>query len=184
MVKKEFETICDQTVQIPKKDSEKKDAIMLVPGETKFEKFCWMRGIGYDENRIRNYLSIKADVFDMMDRKADEQAQNYLRYQAKTGHMQNLQMALSMQWENALHLQERANKVREACIENPKDRKLAYAESHLRQTLNNSLETVYMLQTKVPLAMGFKQFVKEHIVEPDNSKKNKRRMAIIPEQVQ
>ncbi len=143
-----------------------------------------MRGMGYDEKTIRSYLAISADFFNLMDRKADEQSQNYLRYQAKTGHMQNLQMALTMQWNNALHLEKRANKMTEACDKSPDDRKLAYAESHLRQTLSNSLENVYMLQQKVPLAMGFNKFIKENIVEPKERKSNQGRMAMIPEHVQ
>ena len=182
---KKFNSSCDQKIKIQKNYSkEKKEALTLVPGDTKFEKFCWMRGIGYTETKIRAYLSISAEYFDEMDRRADEIAQNYLRYQAKTGHMQNLQMALTMQWNNALKLEKRANAITEAADKSPDDRKLAYAESHLRQTLNNSLETVYMLQQKVPLAMGFNKFVKENIVEPKERRSNKGRMALIPEQVQ
>jgi hypothetical protein len=115
-----------------------------------------------------------------MDRKADEMSSNYLRYQAKTGHMQNLQMSLEMQWRNALKLEKRANEISKQADENPEDRKLAYAESHLRQTLNNSLETVYMLQTKVPLAAGFDKFIKENIIEPKERRNSKRKLAIVP----
>lgn len=155
----------------------------LVPGVTKFEKFTWMRGMGIIETKIRAHLSIGAEQFDYMDRKADELASNYLRFQAKTGHMLNLQMSLEMQWKNALHLQQRAEAMRTACNKDPGDRKLAYAESHLRQTLNNALETVYMLQTKVPLAAGFDKFIKENIIEPKERRTARRRMAIIPEQL-
>jgi len=184
LTKKDLASSCDLKVKIQKNYStEKKEALTLVPGDTKFEKFTWMRGMGMNENKIRSHLSISAEQFDFMDRKSDELASNYLRFQAKTGHMLNLQMSLEMQWKNALHLQERADAMRDACKKDPDDRKLAYAESHLRQTLNNALETVYMLQTKVPLAAGFDKFIKENIIEPTERRTKEKRMAIIPEQV-
>jgi hypothetical protein len=183
MVKKEIDKICDQKVQIPKADGDKRETLTLVPGETKFEKFQFMQGMGYDEEKIRAYLSITAEAFRMMEVKQDKLVSNYLRFQAKTGHMQNLKMALNIQWQNTLKLKKRADTISEQADKHPEDRKLAYAESHLRQTLNNAVDSVYQMQQDVPLAHAFDKFIKENIIEPKERKGSEKRMAILPDQL-
>lgn len=183
MVKKDFDKICDQKAQIPKSDGPKKETLLLIPGETKFEKFQFMQGMGYDEDKIRSFLTINADQFRLMGVKADNLVANYLRYQAKTGHMQNLKMALTIQWDNTLKLKKRADKISIAADANPEDRKLAYAESHLRQTLNNAVDSVFDMQQTVPLAAAFDKFIKENIIEPKESKARKGRLPMTPEEL-
>lgn len=183
MVKKDFDKVCDQVVQIPKKEGNKRDAILLIPGDTKFEKFQFMQGMGYDEDKIRSFLSIGADQYRLMGVKADSIVANYLRYQAKTGHMQNLKMALTIQWDNTLKLKKRADKISEAADKSPDDRKLAYAESHLRQTLNNAVDSVFTMQQTVPLAAAFDKFIKENIVEPTASRARKGKLPMTPDEL-
>ena len=83
----------------------------------------------------------------------------------KTGHIQNLVNGLKIQWESVFALQKRANKLAIQCDKFPKDRKLAYAESHLRQTLNVAMQTVTDMSKDIPLAEGFNLFIQENIIE-------------------
>lgn len=141
-------------------------SVTKIPGKTKFDRFQFMRGIGYSELEIRIELDIPTeDAFKQMDEKAANLAKAYLRYLVKTGHIQNLVNGLKIQWESVFALQKRANALAEQCEKHPTDRKLAYAESHLRQTLNVAMQTVTDMSKDVPLAEGFNLFIKENIIE-------------------
>lgn len=163
---------------------QKKDDLTLTPGDTKFEKFCWMRGMNYNEDRIRKTLSISAEQFDYMDRKANEITANYTRFVAKTGHMLNLQMTLQLEWENAMKLKDAAEDARENRKQNPTNHKLSYAEANLRSIYKTQLSEIFEKQAAGPLAHGFNQFVKENIVEPTNKRDKGKRLPIMPEELE
>ena len=181
--KQDPETVGDQ-IPNPKK-SAYKELLQRIPGTTKFEKFQYMRGMGFSEQQIMSSLGIKThDAFRMMDQKADEIVANYLRYQAKTGHMQNLTNALVIGWNNVFALEQAAEAAKKLRIKYPDDRKNIYPESHVRQALSNALKEVVELQHKTPLAAAFDLFVKENIIDADNSKKmGGRKMHVFPDQL-
>jgi hypothetical protein len=115
-----------------------------------------------------------------MDQKADGIVANYLRYLAKTGHMQNLSNALIIGWENVFALKQAAEAAKVLREKFPDDRKNIYPESHVRMALSNALKEVVELQHKTPLAAAFDQFIKENIIEADHSKKGDKMMAVFP----
>ena len=156
----------------PKKESYK-ELLKRIPGTTKFEKFQYMRGMAFNEEQILKTLNIKSkDAFRMMDQKADIIVANYLRYLAKTGHMQNLSNALIIGWENVFALKSAAEDAKKLREKHPTETKYYYPENHFRQSLSSALKEVVELQHKTPLAAAFDQFVKENIIEADHSKKN------------
>jgi hypothetical protein len=178
--KQDPNTVGDQIAN-PKKP-EYIELLQRIPGVTKFEKFQYMRGMGISEQIIMSTLGIKThDAFRKMDQKADEIVSNYLRYQAKTGHMQNLTNALIIGWENVFALKEAAEDAKKLRKEHPKDTKYYYPENHFRTSLSNALKEIVELQHKTPLAAAFDKFVKENIIEADLSKKGGRRMAVFPD---
>ena len=173
------ETVGDQIAN-PKKQSYK-DLLKRIPGTTKFEKFQYMRGMAFSEEQISQTLGIKTkDAFRMMDQKADEIVGNYLRYLAKTGHMQNLSNALIIGWENVFALKQAAEDATALRKKHPDDTKYYYPENHFRNSLSGALKEVVELQHKTPLAAAFDQFVKENIIEADHSKKKGKSMAVFP----
>ena len=176
-------TVGDQIAN-PKKKSYK-ELLARIPGTTKFEKFQYMRGMGFSEEQIRATLDIKThDAFKMMDQKASDIVANYLRYQAKTGHMQNLTNALVIGWNNVFALQEGADAAKKLREKHPNETKYYYPETHYRQTLASALQDVIELQHKTPLAAAFDLFVKENIIEADNTKKKEgRKMHVFPDQL-
>jgi len=179
--KQDPETVGDQ-IPNPKKKAYK-ELLQRIPGTTKFEKFQYMRGMAFSEEKIMQTLGIKThDAFRMMDQKASDIVANYLRYQAKTGHMQNLTNALVIGWNNVFALEEAAEAAKQLRIKHPNDRKNIYPESHVRQALSNALKEVVELQHKTPLAAAFDLFVKENIIEADNAKKmGGRKMHVFPD---
>lgn len=162
-----------------------KDLLKRIPGTTKFEKFQYMRGMAFSEEQIMKTLNIKTkEAFHMMDQKADIIVANYLRYLAKTGHMQNLSNALIIGWENVFALKSAAEDATKLRKDNPNETKYYYPENHFRQSLSSALKEVVELQHKTPLAAAFDMFVKENIIEADLSKKKKGgRMAVFPDQL-
>ena len=177
--KQDPETVGDQIAN-PKKKSYI-ELLKRIPGTTKFEKFQYMRGMSFSEEQISQTLGIKTkDAFRMMDQKADAIVANYLRYLAKTGHMQNLSNALIIGWENVFALKQAAEAAKALRIKYPDDRKNIYPESHVRMALSNALKEVVELQHKTPLAAAFDQFIKENIIEADHSKKGGKTMAVFP----
>lgn len=178
--KQDPETVGDQIAN-PKK-SEYQELLQRIPGTTKFEKFQYMRGMGMSEQTIMSALGIKThDAFRKMDQKADELVANYLRYQAKTGHLQNLTNGLIIGWNNVFGLKQIAEDAAKLRIQNPKDRKLMYLEIHARTALSSALKEIVELQHKTPLAAAFDKFIKENIIEADLSKKGNRKMAVFPD---
>jgi len=176
----------DEGDQIPNPRKQSyQDLLKRIPGNTKFEKFQYMRGMAFSEEQIMKTLNIKtADAFRMMDQKADDIVANYLRYQAKTGHMQNLSNALIIGWENVFALKQAAEAAKKLREEHPEETKYYYPENHFRTSLSNALKDVVELQHKTPLAAAFDQFVKENIIEADNSKRKEgRKMAVFPDQL-
>jgi len=151
----------------PKPQRKDSKALMLqIPGETKFEKFQFMRGMGYSEDEIKLHLHIKThNQFQVMDSRAASQVESYLRYQARSGHIQNLTNALKIQWKNVFALEKRANAISLLCDNNPKNHKFAYADSHVRQTLNSAVTLVVEMQEKTPLADAFNLFIKKNVLE-------------------
>lgn len=182
MAKQESESnSTDEGDQIPNPKKESyKQLLKRIPGTTKFEKFQYMRGMSFSEEQISKTLSIKTkDAFRMMDQKADNIVGNYLRYLAKTGHMQNLSNALIIGWENVFALKSAAEDAKKLREKHPNETKYFYPENHFRQSLSSALKDVVELQHKTPLAAAFDQFVKENIIEADHSKKNKG-MSVFP----
>ena len=120
--KQDPETVGDQ-IPNPKKKSYIQ-LLQRIPGETKFEKFQYMRGMGFSQDKIMLTLGIKTqNAFTLMDQKADEIVGNYLRYQAKTGHMQNLTNALVIGWNNVFALEQAAEGAQKVRTDNPDERK-------------------------------------------------------------
>ena len=181
--KQDPETVGDQ-IPNPKKKSYK-ELLARIPGETKFEKFQYMRGMGFSEEKIMSTLGIKThDAFRMMDQKAADIVANYIRYQAKSGHMQNLTNALVIGWNNVFALEQAADAAKALRIKHPDDRKNIYPESHVRQALANALHEVIELQHKTPLAAAFDLFIKENIIEGEHNKiKGGRKMHVFPDQL-
>jgi len=181
--KQDPETVGDQ-IPNPKKPAYK-ELLQRIPGTTKFEKFQYMRGMAFSKEQIMATLGIKThDAFRMMDQKASDIVANYLRYQAKTGHMQNLTNALVIAWNNVFALEQAADAAKKLREKHPEDRKCIYPESHVRQTLANALHEVIELQHKTPLAAAFDLFVKENIIEGDHNKIMKgRKMHVFPDQL-
>jgi len=164
------DTLGDQKPMPKRKES--KELMLQIPGETKFEKFQFMRGMGYSEEEIMRHLAIRTQAaFKMLDQKATSLVEAYLNYQARSGHVQNLVNALKIQWRSVIALEKRAMALAKQCEKHPNDRKLAYAESHLRQTLNVAIQTVTEMQEKTPLAMAFNKFIKENVIEGGGSSK-------------
>lgn len=161
-----------------------KELLKRIPGNTKFEKFQYMRGMAFSEQQIMKSLDLKTkDTFRKMDEKADNIVANYLRYQAKTGHMQNLSNALIIGWENVFALKDAAEAAKKLREKHPDETKYYYPENHFRTSLSSALKEVVELQHKTPLAAAFDQFVKENIIEADLSKKKGGRMAVFPDQL-
>jgi len=185
MNESKLEASCDQKIKLQKNYSKQKtEDLTLIPGDTKFEKFCWMRGMNYDETRIRKNLSISAEQFDYMDRKANEITSNYTRFVAKTGHMLNLQMVLQLEWENAIKLKDAAEDARKDRKANPGNHKMVYCEANVRSIYKTQLNEIFEKQAAGPLAHGFNQFIKENIVEPTKRKNTKKRLAVLPEELE
>jgi len=180
--KNEPETINEgDQIPNPKKESYKQ-LLQRIPGTTKFEKFQYMRGMSFSEEQISKTLNIKTkDAFRMMDQKADDIVGNYLRYLAKTGHMQNLSNALIIAWDNVFALKEAAESAKALRIKHPNETKFFYPENHFRQSLSSALKEVVEMQHKTPLAAAFDLFVKENIIEGDHSKKGGKKLHVFPD---
>lgn len=182
MAKKKSETKTEtegDQIANPKTQSYK-DLLKRIPGTTKFEKFQYMRGMSFNEDQIMKTLSIKTkDAFRMMDQKADDIVANYLRYLAKTGHMQNLSNALIIGWENVFALKQAAEDAKALRMKHKDEPKYYYPENHFRNSLSGALKEVVELQHKTPLAAAFDQFVKENIIEAPSNKKTKG-LAVFP----
>jgi len=165
--------IMDEGDQLPNpRKPELQELIQRIPGTTKFEKFQFMRGMAYTELQICKSLSIKTHAaFHMMDQKADNIVSNYLRYQAKTGHLQNLTTALKIGWNNVYALERAAKDAESLRKQHPKETKYYYPENHFRQTLATALKDVVELQKNEPLAAAFDLFIKENIINTNHSKK-------------
>lgn len=143
-----------------------------IQGNTKFEQFQHMRGIGYSEDEIMKELGIPTqDAFRQMDEKSEKLAVNYLKYLVNVGHIQNLINVLKHQSENVTALSKRAKAAATQADANKKDRKLVYAESHVRNTLTTAIQVLNELQKDVILAEGFNQFVKLNIIEGGTKRK-------------
>lgn len=165
--------VTDEGDQIPNpRKPELQNLIERIPGTTKFEKFQFMRGMAYTELQICKSLNIKSHAaFHMMDQKADDIVSNYLRYQAKTGHLQNLATALKISWNNVYALERAAKDAEELRKKHPTETKYYYPENHFRQTLAAALKDVVELQKNEPLAAAFDLFIKDNIIEADHSRK-------------
>lgn len=169
---------------MPKRASSK-ELMLQIPGETKFEKFGWMRGMGYSEEDIMKHLAIPSKgAFNMLDQKATSIVESFLVYQARSGHVQNLVNALKIQWKSVIALEKRAIHLAKECDAHPKDRKLAYAESHVRQTLNVAVQIVTEMQEKTPLAMAFNKFIKENVVEGGGKRKDTKQLPVTPKELE
>lgn len=161
-----------------------KDLLKKIPGVTKFDKFQWMVGAAYSEDDIRKYLNIKThDQFRVMENRQILQVETFLRRQVRSGHMQNIANLLRIQWLNVFAIQRRADVLAKKCELHPNDRKLAYAESHLRQTLNIAIQLANDLQLKTPLAEGFNQFIKENIIEGGGKRINTNQLPVTPAEI-
>lgn len=168
----------------PKRASSK-ELLLQIPGETKFEKFQFMRGMGYSEDEIIKHLNIPSKAaFNMLDQRATNLVESYLTYQARSGHVQNLVNALKIQWKNVIALEKRAVHLAKECDEHPHDRKLAYAESHIRQTLNVATQIVTEMQEKTPLAMAFNKFIKENVVQGGGTRKGSKQLPVTPKELE
>jgi len=168
---------------MPKRASSK-ELMLQIPGETKFEKFQFMRGMGYSEEEIIKHLAIPSKAaFNMLDQKATSLVEAYLTYQARSGHVQNLVNVLKIQWKNVIALEKRAMQLSKQCELHPKDRKLAYAESHIRQTLNVATQIVTEMQEKTPLAMAFNKFIKENVIE-GGKRKDSKQLPVTPKELE
>jgi len=179
MVKDELQA--DQPV-MPRKGPIR-DLTDQIPGVTKFEKFQFMRGMAYSEDQICKYLNLSKNAFNLIDDRATKQVESYLRYQMKAGYIQNITNALQIQWKNVYALEKRANVISKQCDKHQSDRKLAYAESHLRQTLNVAVEIAKKMQEETPAVAGFNQFIKENVIEGGGTKKNKNKLAVTPAEI-
>lgn len=162
-----------------------KELMQQFPGVTKFEKFQFMRGMTYSEEQIRKYLSLTHKAFELMDDRANRQVESYLRYQAKSGYIQNITNALSIQWMNVFALQKRAIAAAKQANDNEKDRKLVYAEAHIRNVLNEALKVVTDMQEKTPTVSAFNLFIKENIIEGGGGNKKNRanKLPVTPEEL-
>ena len=168
----------------PKRASSK-ELLLQIPGETKFEKFQFMRGMGYSEDEIIKHLNIPSKAaFKMLDQKATNLVEAYLSYQARSGHVQNLVNALKIQWKSVIALEKRAMVVAKYCDKKPGDRKLAYAESHVRQTLNVAVQIVTEMQEKTPLAMAFNKFIKDNVVQGGGTRKGSNQLPVTPKELE
>jgi len=154
-----------------------------IPGETKFDRFQFMRGMGYSKEQIKSHLGLKKTAFVDMEVRAHEVVSQYMRYLAKTGHLQNLTTALQIQWRNVFALERRAKQAAVNADKYPEDRRLIYAEATVRMNLTNAITEVYNIQLKTPLAEAFRIFVKENIVE-GSEKKVKKGLPLMPDQLQ
>lgn len=181
MVKDEIQG--DQPVR-PKKGPIK-ELMDQIPGVTKFEKFQFMRGMAYSEDQICKYLHLTKHAFELIDDRATKQVESYLRYQMKAGYIQNITNALQIQWKNVYALEKRANAIAKQCDKKNSDRKLAYAESHLRQTLNVAVDIAKKMQEETPAVAAFNQFIKENIIEGGGGKKkiNSNRLPVTPDEL-
>jgi len=159
---------------------ESKQLMDQIPGITKFEKFQFMRGMAYSEDQICKYLHLTKNAFKHIDDRATKQVESYLRYQMKAGYIQNITNALQIQWKNVYALEKRALAIAKQCEKHNTDRKLAYAESHLRQTLNVAVEIVSKMQEETPAVAGFNQFIKENIIEGGGGAKKKLQAGRLP----
>ncbi len=180
-MKTHINKVADQIPQ-PKNKNTKKE-LDQIPGITKYEKFQFMRGMAYSEEQIRNYLSMTQEAFYMMDSRATSQVESYLRYLMKAGYIQNITNALTIQWKNVYALQERAIAAAKKATANEDDRKLVYAEAHIRNVLNDAIKTITELQEKTPAVTAFNQFVKENIIEGGGKKRIKGKLPVTPDEL-
>jgi hypothetical protein len=172
----------DEGDQIPNpRKKAHRQLIENIPGITKFEKFQHMRGMGFNETQIKQALNIKTDdAFRMMDNRAHDIVQSYLRYQAKTGHMQNLVTSLVMMWQNVFDLKEACDDAKMLRKNHPDETKYYYPESHFRTAYSNALNDVFQLQHKTPLADALNQFVKENMIEGIGNRSKSKNIGIWP----
>ena len=71
------------------------------------------------------------------------------------------------------------------CDANLKNHKYAYADSHVRQTLNAAVTIVVEMQEKTPLAAAFNLFIKKNVLEGGNKGKtnNIHKIPVTPEEL-
>jgi len=171
--------------QVPQpKNKESKELLQPIPGNTKYEKFQFMRGMAYSEEQIRKYLTLTKEAFVRMDERANLQVESYLRYQMKAGYIQNITNALNIQWNNVYALQKRAIAAAKQANANEDDRKLVYAEAHIRNVLNDALKVVTEMQEKTPAVAALNQFIKENIIEGGGRKKSgSKKLPVMPEEL-
>lgn len=153
-----------------------------VPGKTKFEKFGALRGMGYSKEQICRFLNISKAAFSDCESRTEVIVGDYMRFQAKYGHLMNLKTALQMQWKNCLKLEKRADSISKKLDEDPEDTKLIQSESNVRANLTTGINTLYHLQIHTPLAASFDKFIKENIVE-GSQKKVKKGLPVLPEEL-